>query len=133
MYLGVPLVRAAAAVGRPEAEAAGAALRVCGVQVERTNSALVASGTLDVLLWPRWSKTQEVRTWTEGATCVCVSVLPHLAETLSCQRVTHVLLCPRLVAVTWPAVGVTIETGSAVVTLTANDVVLAAEKKKVYV
>lgn len=60
-YLGASLVRAAAAVGRSEAEAAGAALRVGGVQVERANSALVAPGTLDVLLRSRWRRTQQVR------------------------------------------------------------------------
>lgn len=60
--------------------------------------------------------------------CVCVYVLSHLAETLSREGVTHFLLGSRLVAVTRPAVGVTIETRGAAVTLTADDVVLTSGK-----
>lgn len=48
--LGTSLVRAAASVGGAKTETAGAAFRVGWVQVERTNSALIAAGTLDVLL-----------------------------------------------------------------------------------
>jgi len=58
--LGASLVRAATAVGGSKAEAAGAALRVGWVQVERTNSALVASGTLNVFL--QVENAQQVRT-----------------------------------------------------------------------
>lgn len=55
---------------------------------------------------------------------------PHLAETLSREGVTHFLFGSRLVAVTWPAVGVTVETGSAAVTLAADDVVLTSGNKE---
>lgn len=53
--------------------------------------------------------------------------VPYLAEAPSAVRVTHFALGAGLVAVTWPAVGVSIETGGAAVTLAANDVVLASE------
>lgn len=60
-----------------------------------------------------------------------VCALPNLAETLSREGVTHFLLSSRLVAVTWPAVGKTIETGSTAVTLTAGDVVLTSAKNNI--
>lgn len=62
--------------------------------------------------------------------CAFVYVSANLAETLSCGRVTHFLLGPRLVAVTWSAVGVTVETGGTAVALTSDDVVLTSGNRK---
>lgn len=57
------------------------------------------------------------------------SLSPYLTETLSCSRVTYFLLCPRLMAVTWSAVRVTIETRGAAVTLTSDNIVFASKQK----
>lgn len=62
--------------------------------------------------------------------CAFVYVSANLAETLSCVRVTHFLLGPCLVAVTWSAVGVTVETGGTAVALTSDDVVLTSGNRK---
>lgn len=132
-HLCASLVRAATAVGCSKAEAAGAALGVGRVQVECANSALITARTLDVLLCR--GDTQKVRTYIRFrkiCTCVlvCVRQLPHLAQTLSCEGVAHFLLGSGLVAVTWPAVGVPIETRSTAVTLAADNVVFTSKKKK---
>lgn len=52
-YLLPALLRAAAAVGGPEAEALGAALGVGGVQVEGAHPALVTARALHILLHMR--------------------------------------------------------------------------------
>lgn len=62
-------------------------------------------------------------------TLVRVIGLAHLAQTLSCEGVAHFLFSSCLVAIAWPAVGVTIETRGAAVALTANDVVLTSGRK----
>lgn len=49
-HLCASFVRAATAVRGSEAEAAGAALRVGRVQVERTDITLITAQTLDILL-----------------------------------------------------------------------------------
>lgn len=61
--------------------------------------------------------------------CACVSalLLSHLAKTLSCEGVAHLLLGSGLVAVTWPAVGVAIEPVSTAITLAADNVALTSE------
>lgn len=48
--LSASLVRAAAAIGGTKTEAAGAAFRVGGVQVERSDFALITLRTLNILL-----------------------------------------------------------------------------------
>lgn len=136
-HLGAPHAGAVAAAGGSEAETAGASFWVGRVQVERTISALITARTLDVLLQGEHTHThayiQQCQTHKHDRlvyVCAFVYVSANLAETLSCGRVTHFLLGPRLVAVTWSAVGVTVETGGTAVALTSDDVVLTSGNRK---
>lgn len=131
-HLCAPLVRAAAAVGGAEAEAAGAALRVGWIQVERPNSALITPSPLDVLLGRKMDahvvKAFRRRGGRGGRRGEEWGRVPYLTETLSCEGVAHFILGSRLITVTLPAVGVTIETGGTAVALASGDVVSTSGK-----
>lgn len=94
------------------------------------------------LHWSQWvpwtfscaggTGTQQVRTHNRFrglSSCACVFV-SYLAETLPCEGVTHFLFSSCLIAVTWSAVGVTIETGGTAVTLTSDNVVPTSVQNK---
>lgn len=125
-YLGSTFVRAAAAICRTEAEAAGAASGISRVQEEGPNAALVTSGAFHILLemGDGGGRCQEPKcVGGDGGTRGGA----HLAEAPARVQVTHFTLCALLVTVAPAAVWESIKPGHASITLTTHDVVLAPE------